>query len=372
MKIIVLGVGGMGSAACYHLSKIKGVEVTGIEQFDLGHGLGSSHGRSRLIRKAYFEHPDYVPLLKRAYDLWSELEADCGQRLYRETGILYILPRKSALLAGLRESSRLYDIPVETLEGEKLAPYMNRFNRLPGCEAVMEPEAGFLDVEACVIAHAKAAEKRGASLRFGETVKTWTAGSGGVKVVTDKGTYEADRLVITAGPWTSRVMSGLGLPLKVTKKQMYWFQAEEAYDVERGSPCFLIESPGGVYYGFPRHGSEGLKLAEHSGMGSEVSDPSRVDRSLNVDEVERVKTFLRAAMPGVSTELSQQATCMYTMTPDENFIIDTHPEHANVVFAGGFSGHGFKFASTVGEVMAELATQGRTRHPIGFLSLKRF
>jgi sarcosine oxidase len=361
MNVIVLGLGGMGSAACLHLAR-RGSKVIGLEQFTAAHTFGSSHGETRVIRKAYFEHPDYVPLLLRAYELWTQLERDCGQRLYHETGILYVCPRDSRLLRGIRESAAKFSIPIQEPAPRK---FLDRFRVLDGQVTLFEPESGFLEVENCVRAHLRLAEAAGAHLRFNERVLTWSAGES-VKVTTDKATYEADRLVITAGAWSAGLLRDLGLPLKVLKKQAYWYPAADTY---ASAPCFLYEFPGSNFYGFPGIDG-GLKLAQHSG-GIEITDPKNVDRSLEEREAADAADFVKRALPGVQPRLLRHSTCFYTMTPDENFIIDQHPRHANVFFAAGFSGHGFKFASIVGEAMADLVTLGATRHSIDFLKIRK-
>jgi sarcosine oxidase len=359
--VIVLGVGGMGSAACLHLAR-RGVQVTGIEQFDIGHARGSSHGQSRMIRKAYFEHPSYVPLLERAYQLWAELGAERGRTLYHRTGIVYLTPPQSELIRGVRHSAALHGIELREL-GAISAPF-----KLPeGFVAHLEPDSGWLEVEACVLAHAELAARLGARIVTGERVVSWSAGAGGVEVKTGRAAYRAERLIIAGGAWSEGLLRELRLPLTVLRKLMFWFEAGGAYD---GAPCFFYDLPEGMFYGFPRSGGL-LKVAEHSG-GEAVADPSALERDLAPDDAARVARFVEQHLPGVRARPAQHAACMYTMTPDAHFLIDRHPAHANVFFAAGFSGHGFKFAPVIGEVLADLATTGVTRHPIGFLRSRKF
>ena len=355
----------MGASACYHLAK-RGARVTGIEQFEIGHGLGSSHGQSRLIRKAYYEHPSYVPLLKRSYELWRELSDGIGREIYHETGLVYFCPENSVILKGVLESARLHGIELESLTAAQLKSFGDRYLKPEGCAAVYEPKAGYLEVENCITGFAKLARDLGARLLPNECVQSWRATSEGVEVTTDKGTYRADRLVIAAGAWSSRVLKDLGLPLKVLKKTMFWFPTSDAYLESNKTPCFFYETPYGVFYGFPRTDDGGMKFAEHSG-GTFAENPDTLDRSLDPLELANAVRFLKENLPGMSDQLLSYKTCMYTMTPDENFILDLHPQFKNVAFAAGFSGHGFKFSSVIGEVLTDLAMTGNTSHPIDFL-----
>jgi sarcosine oxidase len=356
--VIVLGVGGMGSAACRELAR-RGLRVTGIEQFDVGHALGSSHGQSRMIRKAYFEHQSYVPLLHRAYALWEELSAECGEKVYHPDGIVYVTLPQSDLIEGVRKSARLHRIPLWEL-GAISAPF-----KMPdGFVAHFEPESGWLEVEACVRAQADGAVRRGARI-VKERALSWSASPAGVEVVTDGGTHRAQKLVIAGGAWSEGLLRSLQLPLRVLRKLMFWFEADAVWD---GAPCIFYDLPEGMFYAFPRTGGL-VKAAEHSG-GEPVADPSALARELAPGDARAVSAFVRAHLPGVNPVPLKHAACMYTMTPDANFIIDIHPAHPNVVFAAGFSGHGFKFAPVVGEVLADLALTGNTRHPIDFLRLR--
>ena len=365
--VIVLGLGGMGSSACFHLAK-RGLSVLGIEQYDLGHALGSSHGQTRIIRKAYFESPDYVPLLNRAYELWRELETTVDRTLYHETGLLYLAPEKSTLYQGILESSRLHGIPIQELSTSEAGRRYPAFNIAEGLTAVLEPEAGYLEVENCIFSHAEAAAQLGARLRFRETVQSWTSSGSSVRVVTDSGTYEAGRLVICAGAWSSLLLEEAKLPLRILRKTLFWYPGGE----NLGSlPCFLFLMPYGNFYGFPWIAGQGLKIAQHSG-GLEIRDPGLLDRNLSDIDYQETRRFMTDVFPGLARERPTGAVCMYTVSPDENFIIDQAPGYPNVVFGAGFSGHGFKFASVIGEILSQLAIDGKTPHPVDFLRMKRF
>lgn len=370
---IVLGVGGVGSAALFHLAS-RGLRVLGIEQHEPGHALGSSHGQTRIIRKAYFEHPDYVPLLQRGYELWDELQnREQRQDLFVRTGLLQIGPMGGQVIPGVLESARLHGLDVEKLDSDQVAA------RFPGfrCEAhqsvVFERDAGFLRVEDCVLAHVRQAVSHGAEVRSGVVIEEWNSSRLGVEVSTSEGDFSAGALVVTAGAWAPQLLRHLGVEMRVLRKQLYWLASPSGiHRIELDGPCFFYELPEGQFYGFPELAAgEGVKMACHSG-GDLVVDPTTVNREINQVELGKVQSFASQWLPGTDSNLLRHATCMYTMSPDEHFIVDRHPQQPNVSFAAGLSGHGFKFASVLGEVLADLATDGHTALPARFLGLRRF
>ncbi|TWU11314.1 Monomeric sarcosine oxidase [Symmachiella macrocystis] len=366
---IVLGAGGFGSSAIYHLSK-RGARVLGLERFGVAHDRGSSHGETRVIRKAYFEHSDYVPLLLRAYELWRELEAECGEDLYHEVGLVIGGMQDSDVVTGAKIAVAKHALTIESLtaaEGRKRFP---TYNFPEEFSVVYEPEAGYLDVEACVRAHLDAAVKYGADLHVNETVIDWRIEGPGVRVRTDRGEYAAGGLIISAGAWSRPLLADLNVPLEVLRKVLLWYETPaQKFDVAAGNPCFFFETAGGEFYGFPRINGR-VKLAEHTG-GETVADPLLVDRSLRKADTVGPGEFIAKFMPDLPTRAAQHVVCMYTKTPDSHFIVDRHPEHDNVVIGAGFSGHGFKFTSSIGEVLADLVDQKRAALPIEFLSLGR-
>ena len=367
---IVLGVGGFGSGVLFHLAR-RGVRVLGIERFGVAHDRGSSHGETRIIRKAYFEHVDYVPLMLRGYELWSELEAASGQRLYHDCGLLLVGPPEGEAIAGAQLAGRRHSLRIEDVGRDEFAARFPGFRCPDGCVAVFEPEAGYLEVELCVRAHIDQAIAQGAVLQTGETVLGWTDEGGSVHVRTNKGDYRAAKLVITAGAWASAVLGDLAIPLEVLRKPLLWCPVTtNVYEAAGGAPTFYYEMPAGSFYGFPSLDDQSLKLAEHSG-GKTVADPLTVDRELRPSDVESIGRFLNAALPGVSRAPVRHAVCMYTVTPDRHFIVDWHPRCDNVVIGAGFSGHGFKFTGVLGAALADLALDGHTDLPIEFLSLNR-
>jgi sarcosine oxidase len=347
------------------------VRTLRLEKFQANHARGSSHGRSRIIRESYFEAPDYVPLVQRAYALWRDLEAQTGSKLLTVTGGLNIGLPESEFVSGSKASAVLHDLPYEELTAAQVAERFPGFALPEDLVAVFEPNAGFLQPEACVAAHVALAQRHGAELHFDERVLRWSADGEGVRVETDRGTYTADKLVVTAGPWAGEVLADLGLALTVRRVVNAHFQPTkpELYD-PAVCPVYLISVPEGDYYGFPLLPGEGVKLGRHD-IGETVTADT-IRRDVDDWEVEQLRALLARYLPGAAGELKWTLTCMYTMTPDAHFILDRHPEHDNVVLGCGFSGHGFKFASAIGEVLAELATQGRSRHEIEFLSLRRF
>lgn len=368
--VIVLGTGGVGSATLFHLAQ-RGARVLGIDRFPGGHDRGSSHGQTRIIRQAYFEHSDYVPLLLHAYELWADLEENRGEKLLHQVGLLEIGPPQGPVVSGVLESARRHGLKVDRLSADDVADRFPGFEVPDDCEAVFERRAGYLLVERCVLAHLDQATRLGAELCTGESVQKWTADASGVTVQTDRGQYTAGRLVISAGAWARELLADLGIPLRVLRKHLHWYACDDDhYLQDLGCPTFLYETPEGVFYGFPQLDGLGVKVAEHSG-GSVVTDVLHDDRAFEPEDRRRVEAFLSVCLPGVSRRVTGHTTCFYTMSPDEHFLVDRHPAHDNVVFAAGLSGHGFKFTCVLGEILADLALAGRTAHPIDFLRCTR-
>ena len=368
--VIILGAGGVGSAALFHLAR-RGFRVLGLDRFPPGHKRGSSHGQTRAIRQAYFEHPDYVPLLLRAYDLWEELQALRERRLYNPVGLLEIGPPEGSVVPNVLQAAAKHQLAVQSLSRQEVAERFPGFVLPENCAAVFEQQAGYLLVEECVMAHAELAQQHGAELAIGEAVASWAPIDGAVQVRTASQTYLGKQLVIAAGAWAGEMLADCGFSLRVLRKHLHWCANEDArYQQENGAPVFLYETPQGVYYGFPHFDRRGLKVAMHS--GGETLDATRdnlLNTSREVDPQERrqVEQFLQAHLPGVSQQPTDHESCFYTMSADEHFVIDRHRRAENVWFAAGLSGHGFKFASVLGEVLADLCEHGRTELPIEFL-----
>lgn len=369
--LIVLGTGGVGSAAVYSAAR-RGLRVLGIDRFAPPHGFGSSHGQTRIIRKAYFEHPDYVPLLECAYRCWAELESAAGERLFYRTGLLQVTPHDGVVRRGVLTSAQRHQLAVDELSAEHVMRMYPGFRVGEGDVGLFEQAAGYLLVEKCIEAHLRLAADRGAERLIDTVVTAWRTDDREICIETADGTsYRAASLIITAGPWAATVLHGLGVPMTVRRKPMFWFATEgDAYRADRGCPAFLFERSGEVFYGFPQIDSLGVKVAEHSG-GETVDDPAQTSRQATPAEIAAVERFIGQSLPQVSLRRNRTEVCHYTLSPDQHFLVDRHPRHSNVAFAAGLSGHGFKFASVLGEALVDLACEGGSGLPIGFLSLDR-
>jgi sarcosine oxidase len=368
---VVIGLGATGSAAAWHLAR-RGLQVVGLERHAPGHALGSSHGRTRIIREAYFEHPLYVPLVRRAYELWHELEQATASRLLERTGGLTIGPREGTVFTGARRSVREHGLPHEVLGADEIRL---RFPALsPGAEmgAVFEPRAGLLRVEEAVQALQDAARAHGAVLRHGEEVLGWRAGGAGVVVSSAGGDYHAGHVVLSAGPWLPRLVGELGLPLWVERQLSHWFEpaGDPAELSSARCPVTLWEhAPGRVFYTIPDPGGHGFKAGLHH-EGERV-DPDTVDRTPRPGDEARVRALLARFVPRANGRLLDARVCLYTNTPDEHFLIDRHPGHERVLLASPCSGHGFKFATAIGEALAGLVAEGRARFDLSPFALSR-
>jgi monomeric sarcosine oxidase len=369
--VIVLGLGGVGSATAYALAK-RGYRVLGLDQFSPPHALGSSHGETRIIRQAYFEHPGYVPMLIRAYALWRELEQEVNQTLYHRTGIIEIGPPDGLIIPGVRASAAAFELPIELMS---MKTAESRYPMIRGDESwsvILEQDAGYLLVEECVAAHIRRAKELGAHLRMNQRVVNWRATKQGVVVNTTEAEYSANRLVIAAGPWVTSWLQSYNIRLQVLHKHLYWYETDtDSYTQASGFPCFFFETTAGCYYGFPQRDAWGLKVAQHSG-GRPVSTTINGRHDQDPQDRRAVEDFLLKFLPGTSLRLTRASGCYYTMTPDEHFIIDTLPDHPQVTVIAGLSGHGFKFTSVLGEIAAMRATDTACPLELGFLELKRF
>lgn len=362
---IVVGLGGMGSAAACHLAR-RGRRVLGLERFGAAHEMGSSHGRSRIIRQAYYEGAEYVPLLLRAYELWEELERESGRRLLTLTGALMVGSPEGELVPGSLRSAREHGLPHELLDARQVRERFPALRPSPGEVALYEERAGFLHPEECVRARLDLAARRGAELRFGEPVLSWRAVGERVEVRTGSGRYEAGHLVITAGPWAPELLAELGLPLRVERRVMFWFGPEE----KRVPPVpVLLWEPedGDLFYAVPDGWRGGVKAAFHHAGGSPCT-PETLDREVREEEALGVRERLARHASALAGRCLDARVCMYTLTPDGHFVVSLHPDHPRVAIACGFSGHGFKFCGVIGEILADLATRADTPHPIGLFS----
>ena len=351
---LVLGTGGVGSAALYHLAK-QGKRVAGIDRFGVAHDRGSSHGQTRIIRQSYSEHPSYVPLVQRAFELWEKLQAEHGRDLYYQTGILQAGPSGGELIQGVLASSAQHGLPIEHLDVVEARKRWTQFAFDDDMEVIFEQRGGFLLIEHAISAHIEKAQWAGAELFVGHTIREVKTGGNCLEVITDQGSFTADSVVVTAGAWAAELLPELKNHLRILKKPMHWYAADaDLYSNRAGCPVFFFETESGGYYGFPSIDERGLKLARHSG-GIEITNPLELDRSLDEEEQACVAGFLRKYLPRVSDHVTDHTVCMYTVTCDSHFIIDRAEVDDRIVYAAGLSGHGFKFASALGELLAKMA-----------------
>jgi sarcosine oxidase len=368
--VIVLGIGAMGSAALYHLAK-RGRRCLGLEQFNIPHDRGSSHGITRIIRLAYYEHPSYVPLLRRSYELWRELETHANSRLLHITGSVDAGPPGSAVFEGSRQSCKIHGLEHEVLTSVELTKRFPGY-RLPGeTLAVFQPDGGFLLPEACVSSHVILAQSQGASLRARERVLDWEPRSDGVTVRTERGRYHADRLIVSAGAWISPfvpVLAGKAVP---ERQVLGWFEPRQPeWFMPDKFPVFNIAVDTGRYYGFPVFGIPGFKFGRYHHRGENV-DPSTYDRECHAEDERVLREFGERFFPDGCGPLLSMHACLFTNLEDEHFAIGALPGYPQVVVASPCSGHGFKFAAVIGEILADLSETGQTGHDISLFRLDR-
>ncbi len=372
--LIIIGCGTMGSATAWAAAR-RGAVVLALERHGVPNDRGEHHGEARMFRTSYAEHPDYVPLMQRALDLWGRAQAAEAGDLFHVTGALYLGPPDGALIAGALRSAREHGLPHEELDEAAVGERWPAFRVPRGYACVYEPSAGALRPEACVRALARQARDAGASIGTNEEVRSFTGGEL-IEVETDRARYRGRALAITAGPWTAKVLSAAGVeglpPLTVTRQSMGWMRPVEpsAFGADR-VPCWACEDvPGSLVYGFPiLPGGDAMRVARHR-KGTPV-DPDAIDRTPAPQDAADFEEGVRGVLPGAG-HVVRTGVCMYTCSTDDHFIVDRLPGHGRVFVACGFSGHGFKFAPAIGAALADLALEGRTDLPVGFLSLGRF
>ena len=364
--VAVVGLGAMGSHTALELAT-RGRRVLGIDRHRPPHTLGSTHGRTRIIREAYFEEPLYVPIVQRAYDLWRRLEERSGARLLTVTGGLMLGASDSEVVVGARASAVEHDLPYEELSARQVRERFPAYAVPDEHEAILEPRAGFLEPEAAVEATLALAAEAGAELRFDEPVRELE----GNALRTARGTYVADRVVVAAGPWLPELVPGLAALFTAARQPLLWLDPQEpALFTPERFPVFVWEwKPGWAFYGFPDVG-DGFKVAVHH--HGEPTTPDTVDRGLRPDDEEAIRELVRRFFPAGDGELREFAVCLYTNTPDEHFVIDRLPDDERVLVASPCSGHGFKFAPAVGEILADLATGESPRFDLAPFALRRF
>ena len=368
--VVVVGLGGAGSASAFHLAR-SGVRVLGLERFGPLHAQGSSHGRTRIYRTAYYEGPAYVPLTLRAQVLWRELEAASDAPIIRKTGGLMIGTRESAPVTGALRSAGSHSLTHELLSADQIDDRFPQFRVARGEVAVWEPEAGALFPENCLRAHSLGAVAAGAELHYGEAVRAWSAASGSIEVRTAGAAYRARSLVVTAGSWTSTLVPDLVLPLQIERQFVFWFPSTEPELVRPDRmPVFIWDhGPIGQTYGLPDFG-DGVKIG--SWGTTVVARPEDTERVVHESDAQPAREFARTRLRGVEPRERAGTTCLYTLTPDRDFVIDRHPRLPNVVIVSACSGHGFKFTSVLGEIVARLVHGEETGYDLAPFRLARF
>lgn len=368
---IIIGVGGMGSATAAELAR-RGRKVLGLEQFDIPHDFGSSHGLTRIIRLAYNEHPNYVPLMRRAYEMWRELEDGFGEKLLFITGGLDAGPRDGRVFPGALAACELHSLEHEVLSASEVTARYPGIALPENFSAVFQPDAGFLRPEQCIVAHVIDAQTHGADIRAREAVTGWSVDGDGVTVTTTRGTYSAGSLVITAGAWAGKLLSAVAPTALPQRQVLGWFQPQDPDLYALGNfPVFIIDAEEGEYYGFPVFAVPGFKLGRFYHR-EEPADPDNQRREVDDEDEEILRRAVRRYFPQANGPTMALKHCMFTNSPDNHFILDRVPGQPQVAVAAGFSGHGFKFCSVIGEIMADLAMDGTTRHDIDMFSMTRF
>lgn len=370
--VIVAGLGAMGSATAACLAR-RGHRVLGFDRFAPPHPFGSTPGKTRIIREAYYEHPQYVPLVQRAYECWAEAGELAGEKLLLQTGGLMIGAPDGNLIAGTRRSAEVHGLPHEKLTAQEIRQRFPAFELPEWMHGIWEPRAGLLFPDRCIANYLRLARQQDAILNFDEPVEHWQVDGGGITVTTARGRYSAARLVLTAGAWMPELIAGLGVPLQVQRVVQYWFEPTEnpeQFDPAR-FPVYLLEyaPPNHLFYGLPNTG-DGVKAAHHH--PGEPTTANSLNRVIAPEEVGRMRELLGQYLPHVNGRLLQATACMYTNTPDLDFVIDVHPAHPQVIVASPCSGHGFKFSSAIGEVLADLAMKGSSAFDLAPFSLQRF
>jgi len=368
-EAVVVGFGAMGSSVSCNLAN-RGLKVLALERFGLNHDRGSSNGKTRIIRLAYFEDPRYVPLLRRAFLAWDELQRNSASPIIRRTGGLMVGKAEGGLIRGVMRSAKEHDLPHRVLDAREAMEVLPALKLDNDYAAVHEENAGILFPDHCISTYAKLAEEAGCSLRFSEPVRGWKGTGDRLEVITEKEKYATDKLVFAAGPWTNQLLPGL-VPIVCERQVQFWFRppGDRTFSAER-APIFIMEENSSDYfYGIPDVG-HGAKVARSH--GGPTTDPESVDRGVTETDLAPVKDFMARRMPNLDRRPVASATCLYTNTPDLNFVIDFHPNDRNVLVLSACSGHGFKFSSVVGELAADLLTKGRSQFDISFLGMARF
>lgn len=368
--VIVVGIGGMGSATSYHLAK-RGLRVLGLEQFNIPHALGSSHGITRIIRLGYYEDPSYTPLVCRALELWRELQTSVDERLLYETGSIDAGSSGDLTFEGSLSACKLHDLPHEVLDSRQVEQRFPAYKLPKNTLSVYQADGGFLLPERCIVSHVMAAQALGAQIQAREEVLEWSATPNGVRVLTNQGAYEAEQIVFTAGAWMGQLVKEMGLLTKVERQVLGWFQplVRDIFSPSK-FPVFNIQVPEGRYYGLPEFSVPGFKLGRYHHLDEGIA-PADLSQICSKEDQTVLRDFVAKCFPMGNGATMALAPCMFTNTADEHFIIDEHPKHSQVLIVSPCSGHGFKFCSVVGEIAADLVQFRKTRHDISLFKIKK-
>lgn len=369
--LAVIGLGGIGSSVLNYSTEI-GLNVIGIDQFSPPHTYGSSHGETRAFRQAYFEHENYVPMLKEAYSMWKKFALNSKKDIFYETGVLALGKADGNLISGMNKSAKLHDISIDKISSSKLSHKYPYFNVPKNFEAILEKKAGTLFIENIISENLKIAKSNGANVLLNSQLINWNSEGKLIELFCSNQVLKTKRLVICAGAWSDNLLSNLGMDLKIRLKHMHWINnSDQRMFINNGCPVFCFESDKHIFYGFPEINKNRIKIAQHTG-GTLISKPSQKTNLQENFELQTTQALLEKHIPFLNFDTVKHDTCLYTMSPDEHFIVDNHPNDNRISFAAGLSGHGFKFSNILGKILCDLVTENENELNIDFLKLKRF
>jgi sarcosine oxidase len=367
LDVIVVGLGGIGSAVLYQLAR-NGLKVLGVDRFRPPHSHGSSYGGTRLIRKAYFEDPRYIPLLRRSYALWDELSEACGISLFHRTGFLTLSDGAGDIAKRMVENASTHGVLVESLGATAVRRRFPQFTLPDEWQGLLEVDAGYLRVEDAISSQLRLARETGALVEPETQVLGWDARGDAVTVRTTAATYDAGALVLVPGGWSRSLLPGLDLSLTLRRAPQFWFPSKPQHAAGSGMPCFAFSRAGEFIYGFPSVDGAGVKIANYE-PSDIITDMEARDRTCTPQELAPIASAISRHLIDISPSPQASSVCVFTLTPHENFILDRHPAHPNVILFSGDSGHAFKFAPVLGERIAHLVTGQRPAEDIAFLKL---
>ena len=369
--VIVMGNGAMGSAICYYLS-LSRLNVVGIDRFSPPHQQGSSGGNARIFRQIYFEDPQYIPLAKRAYSLWKEISVLCGKELLSETGLLVLSSQKEKIAHKISSNAKAHEVEIEILDHNKIKNRFPQFSIPSHFTGLLEAQAGFLRPERSIEVFLTLARQNGAQFKTNEKVLYWEKSGTQMRVVTENEEYQADYLILSPGPWAPELLDTIPMKFKIARVPQFWFKGTAQHSHQAKMPCFAFAEDGRLIYGFPEIDQSGIKIADYA-PSSQVDDPlaERAKCSeYREEELEPITEAIHRFLPDVLATPLNWKICFYTLTKDQNFLIDFHPDFKNVILATGGSGHAFKFAPLIGELVSKMVNSQRIDFDLDFLQLR--